>query len=49
LRVYIERYEADAKHHNIETQIALADLVTLSRNISNIAALTGRSQPDVIT
>jgi phosphoglucomutase len=49
LRVYIERYEPDAHRHGIETQAALADLITLSRDIAGIAQYTGRDAPTVIT
>ena len=49
LRVYIERYEPDAARHGIETQAALADLITLSRAIPEIERRTGRAAPTVIT
>ena len=49
LRVYIERFEPDAARHAIETQVALADLVALSRSIAEIERRTGRSAPTVIT
>ena len=49
LRVYIERFEADAARHGLETQSALADLVALSRSLAQIEARTGRSTPSVIT
>jgi phosphoglucomutase len=49
LRVYIEKYEADPHHHGIETQTALAQLVTLANSLASIEPLTGRSAPTVIT
>ena len=49
LRVYIERYEPDAKRHGIDTQEALAGLVRLSRDIAGIERRTGRGKPSVIT
>jgi len=49
LRVYIERFEPDAARHNIETQTALADLISLSRSLAGIEKRTGRSVPSVIT
>ncbi|MBC8037800.1 MAG: alpha-D-glucose phosphate-specific phosphoglucomutase [Rhizobiales bacterium] len=49
LRVYIERFEPDAAKHGIETQVALADLVALSRSLADIEARTGRAGPTVIT
>ncbi|HEY1721176.1 MAG TPA: alpha-D-glucose phosphate-specific phosphoglucomutase [Magnetospirillaceae bacterium] len=49
LRIYIERFEADPKHHNLETQAALADLIALSRSLPDIAHHTGRDAPTTIT
>ena len=49
LRVYIERYEPDASRHDAETQAALADLISLSRDIAGIERHTGREAPSVIT
>ena len=49
LRVYIERYEPDARRHGIETQEALADLIALSRSLAQIEHRTGRAAPTVIT
>jgi phosphoglucomutase len=49
LRVYIEKYEADSTHHNIETQSALGDLIKLSRFLPRIGMYIGREVPTVIT
>jgi phosphoglucomutase len=49
LRVYLERYVADAALHEVPTQEALAPLVALAEKIANIAAITGRDAPDVIS
>jgi phosphoglucomutase len=49
LRVYVERYEPDATKHAIETQSALALLIAAATEVSNLAVLTGRSAPSVIT
>lgn len=49
LRIYIERYVADSEQHNIETQTALADLITLANNIAELKVRLGRDQADVIT
>ena len=49
LRVYIERYEPDASRHAIDTQQALADLISLSRSLAEIERRTGRAAPTVIT
>lgn len=49
LRVYIERYEPDPNRHSMETQMALADLITAADAIAGIKAKTGRDKPTVIT
>jgi phosphoglucomutase len=49
LRVYLERYEADPARHDIPLQEALFSLVTFAENLANIAELTGRNKPDVIS
>ena len=49
LRLYVERYEADAGRHGIETQEALADLISVADTIAGIKAHTGRNAPSVIT
>lgn len=49
LRVYIERYEADATRHGFDPQVALADLIALAGSIAGIKEHTGRNEPDVIT
>ena len=49
LRVYIERYEPDPARHDVETQEALADLITVAETIAGIAERTGRDAPSVIT
>ena len=49
LRVYIERFEPDAARHGIDTQEALADLITVADEIAGIKTRTGRTEPSVIT
>ena len=49
LRVYLERFEPDADQHSVETQHALAGLITVADALAGIRALTGRSAPNVIT
>ena len=49
LRVYIENYEADAAKHGLDPQVALASLITMARNVSEIENRTGRAAPTVIT
>lgn len=49
LRVYIESFEPDPARHDLDTQGALADLITISKDMAEIRKRTGRDKPDVIT
>ncbi|UDL91600.1 alpha-D-glucose phosphate-specific phosphoglucomutase [Mesorhizobium sp. PAMC28654] len=49
LRVYIERYEPDKNRHDLDTQVALADLIAAADDIAGIKSHTGRNKPSVIT
>ncbi|WP_029349028.1 alpha-D-glucose phosphate-specific phosphoglucomutase [Bosea sp. 117] len=49
LRVYIERFEGDPARQDQDPQVALADLIAISRSLPDIAGRTGRTEPDVIT
>jgi phosphoglucomutase len=49
LRVYIERFEADATKHAIDTQSALSGLIAAADEISDLKARTGRARPTVVT
>ncbi|MBZ9977903.1 alpha-D-glucose phosphate-specific phosphoglucomutase [Mesorhizobium sp. BR-1-1-10] len=49
LRVYIERYEPDKSKHDLDTQEALADLISAADDIAGIKSHTGRNKPSVIT
>ena len=49
LRVYLERYEADAALHDQDTQTTLSDLIAVAEDIAEIRPRTGRNTPSVIT
>jgi phosphoglucomutase len=49
LRVYLEKYEADPRNHDIDVQVSLGDLITQSRQFAQIEKHTGRKAPTVIT
>jgi phosphoglucomutase len=49
LRVYLEAYEADPGKQRQDTQEALGPLIGIAESVAEIAARTGRSEPDVIT
>jgi len=49
VRLYIERFEPDASKHDLDPQVALADLIDAADDIAGIHAHTGRTKPSVIT
>jgi phosphoglucomutase len=49
VRLYLERYEADPAQHNLDTQAALAPLIAIAEEVSQLKARTGRQEPSVVT
>lgn len=49
LRVYIEAYEPDPAKHDLDTQQALAELISIANALAGIRERTGRNEPTVIT
>ncbi len=49
LRVYLEAVENDPTRQGVETQAALAALIEVARALADIAGLTGRTEPSVVT
>ena len=49
LRIYYESYETDSEQLNQETQQALKELIEQSLIVSDLQALTGRTEPTVVT
>jgi phosphoglucomutase len=49
VRLYLERYEADPARHDLDTQQALAPLIAIAEQVSELKARTGREQPSVVT
>jgi phosphoglucomutase len=49
LRIYLEKFEKDASNHDQDAQIALAELIDIAEELSQIKKLTGRTEPSVIT
>lgn len=49
LRLYLERFEPDPAKHGVETQDAMAGLIDLAEQLTHIRALTGRTEPSVIS
>jgi phosphoglucomutase len=49
LRVYVESYEPDPAKHRGDSQSALAPLIDIALQLSQIRERTGRGAPTVIT
>lgn len=49
IRVYLEAFTEDPAQQQLDAQDALAELVAVSHQISQLPQLTGRQQPTVIT
>lgn len=49
LRIYLESFEMDTARHGLDAQDALAELISISREIARLEEKTGRAAPTVIT
>jgi phosphoglucomutase len=49
LRVYLERFEADPALHDLDTQEALTDMISIARELAELKTRCGREEPDIIT
>ncbi len=49
LRIYLERFEPDAKEHGHDPQKALADLIELAEQLGEVRARSNMKVPTVIT
>lgn len=49
IRVYLEAFTEDVAQQQLDAQEALAELIAVSHQISQLPQLTGRQQPTVIT
>ena len=49
LRIYLEAYDEDVANHHLDAQVALAGLIKIALQISELQERTGRVQPTVIT
>lgn len=49
LRIYIEAFEADVAKQAVDAQLALAEMIALALNLSQLPEKTGRLAPTVIT
>ncbi|MCK9379428.1 MAG: alpha-D-glucose phosphate-specific phosphoglucomutase [Sulfuritalea sp.] len=49
LRIYLEAFEPDPARHRVDAQQALAGLIDIAHELSQLKQRTGRTQPTVIT
>lgn len=49
LRIYLEKYESDSSKFSIPTQQALASLIEIAEDLTNIKSLTGMTEPTIVT
>jgi len=49
LRIYLEAYEPDVSRHHLDAQEALAELIGIALQLSQLRDRTGRAEPTVIT
>lgn len=49
LRIYLEAYEPDIANHHLDAQVALAEMIQIALDISQLKQLSGRETPTVIT
>ena len=49
LRIYLEAFEPDTSKHHLDAQVALAEMIQIALQISQLVEKTGRTAPTVIT
>lgn len=49
LRIYLEAFEPDVSKHHLDAQLALAEMIQIALQISELKQRTGRDEPTVIT
>ena len=49
LRIYLEAFEPDSAKHYLDAQVALAEMIQIALQISQLVERTGRAAPTVIT
>lgn len=49
LRIYLEAFEPDIDKHYLDAQVALAEMIQIALQISQLVERTGRNAPTVIT
>jgi phosphoglucomutase len=49
VRIYLEAFESDASKHHLDAQVALAEMIAIAEEISQLKQKSGRTAPTVIT
>jgi len=49
LRIYLEAFEPDSSQHHLDAQVALAEMIKIALQISQLVERTARTAPTVIT
>lgn len=49
IRIYLEAFDPDTKNHHLDAQVALAEMIKIALQISQLVEKTGRLAPTVIT
>jgi phosphoglucomutase len=49
IRIYLEAFDADVANHHLDAQVALAEMIQIALQISELKVRTGRDTPTVIT
>lgn len=49
IRIYLEAFDPDTKNHHLDAQVALAEMIRIALQISQLVEKTGRVAPTVIT
>jgi phosphoglucomutase len=49
LRIYLEAFEPNVENHHLDAQVALAEMIHIALEISELEQRTGRDKPTVIT
>jgi phosphoglucomutase len=49
LRIYLEAFDSNVANHHLDAQVALAEMIQIALDISELKERTGREKPTVIT
>jgi phosphoglucomutase len=49
IRIYLEAFDANSDNHHLDAQVALAEMIQIALQISELKQRTGRDTPTVIT